>query len=413
VGSRRPGVWWAAVGVVVLAGAGFGATRLLGKRDAPPSSAPAAAQVVRRTAAQAVEKGVEWLRRRQRADGSWGPLNRGFPPTGYDHPAGLTALALYALLDCGVPPDDKTVKKGFAWLHKNHHRPQGSYETSVALLAVCATAERSDSDAREKLTGAMRAWANDLVQHLRRRQIEEKGWGYDSVEGPATGPRARGSTRDGDEGDGDSSSTHLAALALFAADGRGISVNERTWLGVLRFALEHMEESGPVHPRSIHLPGEAADVSPRDWARGTMYTRGASSPRPVAYGSMTACGLASIQMARVVLAKSHPRTFHRDPALADSARQAVCDSAAWLDLHWDRAANPGTPRFHAYWPYAVSIALDLVGAERLGERAWRSELVDEWVARQRDDGSWDTETSVRPRDLLDTCWMLLFLSRAD
>ena len=63
----------------------------------------------------------------------------------YDHPAGPTALALYTLLKCKYPADHPQVKKGFAWLEKRHARPAGSYETAVALLAVCATADPNKS----------------------------------------------------------------------------------------------------------------------------------------------------------------------------------------------------------------------------------------------------------------------------
>src|SRR5438093_10968404 len=67
----------------------------------------------------AIKKGVAWLKAHQLADGSWGQITGthlygGGKGEGYNHPAGPTALALYALLKCKESIEDPNVKRGFA-----------------------------------------------------------------------------------------------------------------------------------------------------------------------------------------------------------------------------------------------------------------------------------------------------------
>src|SRR5438128_4563520 len=72
----------------------------------------------------AMAKGVAFLRTAQRSDGSWGEIPGAIKliiankEGSYDFPVGPTALALYALLECGVKKDDATLKPGFAHAEK-------------------------------------------------------------------------------------------------------------------------------------------------------------------------------------------------------------------------------------------------------------------------------------------------------
>src|SRR4051812_48099500 len=71
-----------------------------------PAREPLVAQVK-----NGIERGVKFLRDYQRADGTWEiryiqPVKEG----------GQTCLATLALLNCGVPVDDKTVQNGLAYV---------------------------------------------------------------------------------------------------------------------------------------------------------------------------------------------------------------------------------------------------------------------------------------------------------
>lgn len=378
---------------------------------------------------KAIDKAVPWLLSKQKGDGSWGGLDvdkmgvyGGGSGKPYAHPAGFTALALYTLLKCKYPADHPSVKRGFTWLEKHHRRPQGSYETSVALLAVCATAdpakstgvsEANKSKIREKLSGPMRKWAQDLVESLKKKHEGRRGWRYQIVEGTAK------ATRPEHNGNEDSSSTQLAALALFAAERCGVTVPSVIWHDILSFALDQMEEDGPLHDRAVYSSKEVrkeGDAPVRDKARGTAYMKkspDASENSP--YGSMTACGLASLQIARFVLEQRNDAKWKKDDALKAKVQQAVYDSVAWIDLNWKPFSNPRHPTdgHHSYWLYSVERGMDLIGAKRLAGKMWYQLMADQWLGRQHEKGYWDTgKSTYPPSDLMDTCWVLLFLRRS-
>src|SRR5262245_46721592 len=70
--------------------------------------------------AQAIDKGIAWLRKAQAADGSWDYEERPFAIMGekgaIHMKQGTTALCAYALLKAGVFPDDPQIKKAFDFI---------------------------------------------------------------------------------------------------------------------------------------------------------------------------------------------------------------------------------------------------------------------------------------------------------
>ncbi len=196
---------------------------------------------------KAINKGVDWLRKKQRSDGSWGELSGGQAyggggqGGGYGHPAGCTGLALYALLKCKVNPKDPVITRGFKYLKESgNDLPGSSYETSIVLLAVTSTADQSKATKasekaveRVKLSGEMRGWAQKLVNELLEKRQSKGGWRYNLP--PKLNPAAPPG------GDEDLSSTQLAALALFAAHRAGIRVKDAIWEDMIKFALGNQD----------------------------------------------------------------------------------------------------------------------------------------------------------------------------
>lgn len=377
------------------------------------SDAPFSAKQVNRS----IEKAIAWLRSKQAPDGSWGTIRGkvlygGGKGEGYGHPAGPTALALYTLLRCRVPADDLQVRKGFEYLKKSGWRqPGGSYETSALLLAVCATAERPKprtakgrktkrSKPKPKLKSSYRHWAQQLVHHLLSKRTA-RGWRY-QVRDP----------RSSHGGENDLSSTNLAARALYAAHQLGLEVKQKVWEDILSYTLDQQELDGPqhisVHPRT--------GVRRRTRARGFAYIRDAPEPKlGRACGSMTACGLANIVMARRVLSEG-TRQAALWPKRPDAQRvqRAIDDALAWLDRNWSALENPpGHPfTYHVYYVYSLRGALELLGERFIGKHAWYSEMGQGLINRQAKDGSWNTWSTHAPEATLDTCFALLFLKPA-
>ena len=325
----------------------------------------------------------------------------------YPFPCGPTALALYTLLKCKVSPKDGSITRGFAWIKDNNHdKPQSSYEVSMLLLAVTATADQGKTlkasdkaNAKEKLTGPMRAWAQALAADLVDRR-KARGWRYQVPSG-------------GGGEEEDVSSTQLAALALFAAHRAGIKVKNQVWEDILEFTLAQQEDAGP----EVTWEDPLTKQKEVHQARGFAYLKSMNDPefnKPV--GSMTACGVGNLMMARYILTDAGRKRAEWDTRKdAATVQKAVYDGLAWLDHNWSPFNNPlkgNVDVYHLYWLYSFERMMDLIGKQLLGKHPWYSEMGQQILNRQAADGSWNTQTTHEPQDTLDTCFALLFLKRA-
>ncbi len=366
---------------------------------------------------KAIDKGVAWLRKKQGRNGSWGGTKGnsvyggGESKGNEENPAGPTALALYALLKCKQPLKDPVIKKGFDWLYKNHKKPGTSYETSMLLLAVTATADTSkmsktlkNKKVKPKLTGRYRAWANKLADYLVDKRVA-RGWRYNhtgqSGDGAPGGPE-------------DVSSTQLAALALFAADRMSIRTKKNVWEDILSFTMANQEDDGPDVTYTDPVDPKQKRTAR---ARGFAYIKGQEKPdEGNATGGMTACGLANIEMARFMLSEGgKKRDAWNKRADAKKVQASLFDGIAWLEKNWSPFENPGKKSsnvYHAYWLYALERAMDLLDLRLVGSHNWYNEMGQELLNRQASDGHWNTRSSHAPMDTLDTAFALLFLKRA-
>ena len=373
----------------------------------------------------AMKKAIAWLGKKVSRDGSWGEIEGDTfyggqtddgRQRGYGHPAGVTALVLYTLLKCKEDVANPRIKEGFRYLKDNHlAEPRGAYESSMLLLALTATAnpyktasaaQRAEGGESLKLKQPWRSWAEKLVKHLvKQRFVGSRGWRYFINESPAPG------------GPEDLSSTQLAALALFAAQRVGVRVDRDVWEDVLAFTVAQQEPEGPeveiLDPADRSTPYKAR-------SRGFSYIRGASEPQhALPSGSMTACALANIEMARFSLrsGKGKREAWEARPDAAP-VQTALYDGLAWLKTNWSAFANPqpggrdDRSGYHIYYLYAVERAMDLLGLRTIDKHVWYSEMGQELLNRQFEDGHWGTGTTHEPNDILDTCFALLFLRRA-
>jgi hypothetical protein len=430
---------------------------------------------------KAIEQGVNWLlakprffAERKTAFAHWGlvkgeKIYGGGTGPQYRHPAGPTALALYTLLKCEVEPKDHIIEKGFNWLRENHRiQPewdgvdgQGfswrhteavcSYELSMMILALTAKYDKykkTSASKRKKLRirdKDDREWLFEMVDALikRRGQPEENpdrkamlGWRYNQPiikRGNRNRSWTRGQVKTPPHANQDMSSTQLAAMALASAARFGVKVPVEVWHDIVDFTLAHQEAEGPEQKR--HVPGYIPDrYGKKEWidhARGFMYIAGSpDGSEGKATGSMTACGVANLLLAREMIAtKKRDRVKFMESGMLKKVDTAIYDGLAWLDLHWSSFTNTHSRYgYHIYYLYCVERAMDLLGKRLIGKRLWYPAGAKEILGRQKpakvqipeergggraaDGVFWNTNATHEPKDVLDTCFALLYLKRA-
>lgn len=432
---------------------------------------------------RALDEGVNWLLGKPEifdmgndVEAAWWGLTRGTKIYGggsgptYKNPAGPTALALYTLLKCEVDPDHPIIERGFNWLRERHRITQkyddnaiqgewrhteaaGSYELSVMILALTAKYDQYKKSAKSrsaKRRGKLkirdtddRKWLMELVERLiaRRGQPgpgekdkEMLGWRYNV---PVLQIRVGRTThtrnvRVPPHSNQDLSSTQLATLALYSASRFGVKIDPQVWVDIIEYSLHNQEEDGPEHERYQPRSRYAA---PKDKARGFMYIKGSPDhTEGQATGSMTACGLANILIAKDALEndKKGKKILSKSDIIKRVDR-ATLDAIAWLDRNWSDFNNPVKNGYHVYYLYSLERAMDILGRNLCGRHVWYPAGAKQLLKRQnrgeydsykhtkkrkklekeKKPGTfWDTDSTHEPHDVLDTCFALLFLKRA-
>lgn len=369
---------------------------------------------------RAIERGVAWLRTKQDDEGSFG-LVGGQPYENaeakiYVYPAGVTSLALLTLLKCGVPPDDAHVRRGFAYLRKHCRAPESTYELAMLALALEAKADphkrertreasaRREGAAKPRLSSDDHKWMESLARGLASRW-KEGGWRYGRKKKPPFGIER------------DMHQTQLAIMALAGAHRLGIDLPKEMVRDTVVWVLDQQEAEGPRHERWQPPVGGGKSVAPiLDDARGWAYARGSTHySEGHATGVMTAAGIVALVLGRRMLEDLDPRAL-RD--LAPRIEDAIRDGFAWMDLHWSVQENPpgetpgGRTKYRLLWLYGVERSADLMRVHLIGSHDWYAEGAEFLLGEQQADGRWDEATTHPPRDVLNTCFALLFLDRA-
>lgn len=283
---------------------------------------------------RAIRSGQQYLMERQLPDGSW----QDYP----DYVAGSTALAVYTLLKSGVPADHRSVSKGIAYLRT--HPARHTYSMALVLLAVGAAGRPGDEEWMARMTDELLMWQ------------ERNGlWGYPFG--------------------GDLSNTQYAALGLWAAEKRGISVPQSVWADLVQAVLS------------------CSDKSSGD---GFGYTPG-SSPTP----SMTAAGVGTLAICRDHLDE-------RSAQLARRAERAIAAGADWLGKNC--ALHPlggGAEMWTLYMLYGLERAGALAKLDAFGGHPWYPEGAGWLLERQEPTGGWGGGDAD-----VNTSFAVLFLARA-
>jgi hypothetical protein len=164
-------------------------------------------------AAEAIEKGRDYLWSTQRDNGAW-------PDSPETFPGGSTALAVWAMLESGVEADDPRIARAMAWLEQLD--TDQTYTLAVRANAFHAAGEQGErADARRRV-------AADVARLV--AGSETGGYSY-TLEPPL--------------GDlGDKSNSHYAVMGVEAGQAAGVRVPNAYWRMVMRYWINAQNRDG-------------------------------------------------------------------------------------------------------------------------------------------------------------------------
>ncbi len=310
----------------------------------------------------AIRRGLDYLYRSQRVEGSWRTrYSRTFP-------GGVESLVLFTALASGEKLTNPKLRAALG------------YVNGIKPAAVYTRAMRASLYARLG-TNYARRLQEDVDWLVRYQMRPSGGWGY-GPEHPNNGSRR---TRT------DTSNTALAVMALRDAEDAGARVIPGVWKNCRRYWMQYQNSDG------------GWGYEPPSSFRGTSY------------GSMTAAGVASLTIIIDRLAGADVIGVEEISA----GRKAVARGLAWLDKHHSPKINPkwvwSVPQANLYYYlYSVARVAGETGKRRIGGSGWSRPIVAELLARQRKDGSWpDPLLGGNSREIpVHTCFALLALAEA-
>jgi hypothetical protein len=384
-------------------------------------AAPAAAQdaALQKDINQAIDRGVAYLRSLQQKDGSWpvgGPSQGEGKWSGAQ--VGATALAAWALLECGVSADDPAVRRAAEVVRKGSLTLNYTYAVSLAIMFLDKLDDPGDEAFIESLAvrlvaalGTEGGWSYDcppvppaetlrLANHL--KQVQANPVKRDPAAGrgarPPRDPRLLApeiaaqlrqlyAGRPIPAVAGDNSNTQFAMLALWVARRHGVPVAPALALVERRFRTHQYDYGG--------------------WG----YNIGSDVGSPT-NAAMTCAGLLGLAVGHVgaLDPKKGARVdLSRDPQVR---KGLFAVSAVIGEPFLDRSQIAGVKltgrSYYFLWTLErMAVVYDL---KTIGAKDWYTWGAQLLVANQAADGSWQGEFASGG---CDTCFALLFLKRAN
>jgi hypothetical protein len=293
----------------------------------------------------AVQKAVQFLRLSQKEDGSWMAIKGGFK--GLNN--GATALAVVALFEAGVQPSHASVSKGLRFLETI--KPDSVYGRSLQTLAFLEACRRETDPAlkeqrRERIEDNVR-WL--LEARLKRGKDEFRGWSYQDRPVVA-----------------DSSNTHFAVQALWAAHKAGIAIDKEVWRDI----------------RDLHIRQQRKDGS---WPY--------SADSPTSLTMTIAC------LGGLIIADSEIGVA--------SIRAEATTKRGWqrLEDHFV-LDNPGNNFYHFF---GLSCLGRATGKATFGKHHWYDDGCAWLIERQQKDGAWKGAAPWDQWPEVNTSFALIFL----
>lgn len=329
-----------------------------------------------------VDKAYEFLKSRQKADGSFEPA-RGGP--------GTPALIASALIRLGKPVDDPVVAKALGFLEKNIQQDGGVYNRGLAnyttAIAITTFKEANTGGKYDTIIANAQKFLKSIQHGGSGEELPYGGFGYEA-------PNAKSRP--------DTSNTHFTVEALLAA---GLPKDDPAIKNALIFLSKCQNLPGEANKTEYAKKATEADKG--GFVYNPFEAGNAKSEKRTpegglrSEGGMTYAGLKSFLYAGV--GKDDPRV------------KAAVD---WVRRHYTLEENPGQGDAGLYYYYHVfAKAMAALGEDPFEDAKgvkhdWRKELFDTLKAKQAADGSWANKNGqfLENQPELATAFALLSLS---
>ncbi len=357
---------------------------------------------------ETVDKGVGWLRKMQKEDGSWGS----YKMIDRLYEAALTSLSLLSMLNSGVSKHDPAVGKGFEFLYD--HPPKYTYEIGFTLMAMDAKAapmyerfelagmpleKREKHEWSRELSGDERLYMEDLTELILSHHGKGGSWRYD-LETSAM----------------DISNGQFGILGLKAASRCGIKVPQGIWEKVLKYYLTYQSPNGP-RVKLLEFKNFKENGLPEFYvtpakARGWGYNHGFPPEPSGLRGSRANIGISCLVLCYEELVKLRSPVPVASKNRAELG-EAIRDSLAWLTDYWAIETNPnGEKHYYYYYIYSLERVGSLLNRRFIGSHDWYREGAAYLMDKQQPDGSWSTQANEWGSNISNTSFALLFLKRS-
>ena len=269
----------------------------------------------------AIDKGAKFLWSQQEEDGSW-PAQGGYI-------TGPGAMAIYALLESGVNPQEAKMVKALDWLQKTPDK-------KVYCLGMRANAwEVANRTTNDKYKGILKSDI-DLVIN----STSDGSYDYDAGGSPKAG--------------GDNSTTQFGVLAMWAGSLNDIGIRTGVW----KKCMEH-------------------------WVKTQSPEGGWNYRGPGNKPTMTAAGIASMY---VFVDNLYAQTFVKKPARAKDFPALMCIQKAVNRLNTTFANwGGGHGNYYMYGIERVGLAC---GYKYFNGKDWYKDGATHLLASQKGDGAW-------------------------
>ncbi len=310
---------------------------------------------------RSIDLGVQFLKREQLGNGSWEVNIQG----GAMVPGGWTALTVLALLNAGVPANDRAVERGLDYLR--NLKPSWVYVRALQTMVYAEAGQIAD---KQRIVDNVK-WLLDARQYKNNKFL---GWSYKLNQA----------------GMADGSNDQYAILGLIAGRQGGAEINKAVWEGIRDLYLRRQENDGgwPYSERGNPIGGGGSSLT------------------------MTEAGVCNLLIAAMEL------NIGCQPLIMAGRKcgEYPLDKAINRGLSW--ISTPGRDRFVLTLPqrtfynlYGIERVGRFSGNRFLGQHDWYREGSEFLVQNQDRKGYWKATGAWDQWEVVSTSFALLFLSK--